>query len=93
MLIETLVLISCVEGAGCAQSTSAYYLYNKDLQNIVNEFHNVTEPILKDNHWIVYFVAPVYTASSGKTASIPITNNTSLNLSIKNSYVGLQFNY
>lgn len=93
MLIEALVIASCVQGSGCSQSTSAYYMHNKYLQEFAQRVHRVADPIIKENNWVVYLVVPVYTVSSGKTASIPLTKNTSLNVSINNSYVGFQFNY
>lgn len=93
MLIETLVIASCAQGVGCSQSTSAYYLYNKDIQEFTRRVEMVAEPIVKENTWIMYFAVPAYTITSGRTASIPLTKNTALNISIRSSYVGLQFNY
>lgn len=93
MLIETLVIASCSQGIGCAQSTSAYYLYNKDLQEFAHEVERIAEPIIKENNWIMYVVVPAYTIGAGKTASVPLTSNAALNLSVRNSYVGIQFNY
>lgn len=93
MLIETIVLYSCVKGVGCTQSSSAYYLYNKDVQVISQRAQQMVEPFIKDNKWLVYVAAPVYSATSGKVASFVLTKNTALNLNIKTSYVGLQWSY
>jgi len=93
MLIETLVIASCAQGIGCAQSTSAYYLYNKDLQEFARKVETIAEPLIKENNWIVYVIVPAYTIGTGKTASVPLTSNTALNFSVRNSYVGIEFNY
>lgn len=93
MLIETVILYSCIKGLGCSQSTSAYYLYNKDVREVAQRAQQIADPFIKENKWLVYVVTPIYSATSGKVASFALTKNTALNLNIKGSYVGLQWNY
>lgn len=93
MLLEALIISACLHGPGCNESTSAYYLYNKDLQSIRLNVDNFGKAIAHNNQWAVYTVAPVYAVAAGQTAHIKLYKTWMVDLNIKNQMVGLQWSY
>ncbi len=94
MFIELLVASTCVSGnPGCAESTSAYYQYNKDLQQVVKNTENYGKKLVNGNEWIVYAATPVYAIASGRDAKFRLFKGTTLGVNVRQSSLFLQWNY
>jgi len=94
MLLEALVATTCIVGQnGCSEATSAYYKSNKELQQTVQNIEKIGKHILDDNQYIVYVATPAYAFLSGQPASFKLHRALILRVDIKQTAVGLQWNY
>ena len=94
MLMEALVVISCVQQkGGCSESTSAYYQSNKDLQAVVENVDAFGKRMVRGNEWIVYAATPFYAAMSGQQSNFKLSKQWLLGVNIKKELVVLQWSY
>ena len=94
MLMEALVVISCVQQkGGCSESTSAYYQSNKDAQAIVQKVEDFGKKIVNNNEWLVYAATPMYAVASGETAHFHVYRGWILGINVKKETVLIQWSY
>lgn len=94
MFVEILVATTCISGnPGCSESTSAYYQYNKDLQQVVRNAENYGKKIVNGNEWIVYAATPAYAVMSGQTARFHLYKGTTLGVNVKSQSLIFQWSY
>ena len=58
-MLEALVLFACIKGVGCQDTVSAYYQYNKDLQESVKNLEKMVKNKI-DNKYIYPLVLTYY---------------------------------
>lgn len=93
-LVEALVVATCLQQkGGCSESTSAYYSYNKEVQNIVKTTEAFGKKIVKGNEWIVYAASPLYAVAAGKPVNIHMYKGWVLGLDIKQELVLIKWSY
>lgn len=94
MLLESLIVATCVsERSGCGEATSAYYQSSKELQVMVKNAEKIGNRLIKGNEYIIYVATPLYAVASGQTASFRVVSNMMLNINVKQSSIGLQWNW
>lgn len=94
MLLESLIVATCVSArSGCGEATSAYYQSNKDLQAMVKNAEKFGNRIIKGNEYIIYVATPLYAVAAGQSASFRVMSNMMLNVNVKQSSLGLQWNW
>jgi hypothetical protein len=93
MLLEGLVILACVQGEGCSQSTGAYYRYNRDAQILVKNAENYGKSILYQNEYLVYVGTPLYAALAGKPMRFNMGKGWMFKMDLKNEGVGLEWSY
>lgn len=94
MLVETLVLIACLQNkGGCAESTDAYVKYNKDIQTATKSVEEYGKKVFKGKEWLMYVIAPAYAVASNQPANFPIYNRWVVGVDAKKQLVILRWSY
>lgn len=77
-MMELLLLISCMEGKGCSETSNAYYKAHPELQEMVRK----NEERIKDycGPIIVEAAAPIAFVAAGGTGNFKIYGNFSLEI-------------
>ena len=85
MLLEFLVVGMCAGGYECSKAPQAYYLSNKDLQQMVKENErkakSLAGPIVVG--YVIPVVMPFITLSTGRTARVNLTRHLSVEANTK----------
>ena len=93
MLLESLIVFSCLEQQGCSKTTSAYYQQNKEFQATVKEVEAYGKRLTNNYEYIVYVATPLYMTAVGKPASFKVYKGTVLKVNFKDRNVAVEWNY
>lgn len=92
--VEALVLATCLQQkGGCSESQSAYYQYNKDVQQVVKDSEAYGKKLMKGNEWAVYAISPVAAIATGKPVNIHLYKGWVLAVDVKQELVMIKWNY
>lgn len=93
MLLELLVIGSCVSQHGCNETTNAYYDQSKELQQLAKNAEAYGNRLVRGNEWLVFAATPGYMLLSGQTANVKLHKNWSLDLNAPKKYTGIRWNW
>jgi hypothetical protein len=91
MLIEVLVIASCVNQNGCQDSTHAYYMQSKALQEMNANIERLGREIVRNEEWLVFAATPAYMLFSGQTAQIKLHDNWYMDINGSKQYAGIRW--
>ena len=78
MIIESLVLYSCIANKGCSESSTTYYATHPSLREYVEKNEKDMRKIF--NPYVVEYVVPFVALSTNANYAVRITSNVSMNL-------------
>ncbi len=95
MILESLIVGLCFGGWECDVAPRAYYLSNKDLQELVYKTEikakDMAGPFVVD--YMIPYSLPILMAMNGKEGTVKITRNVSLTVNKTSSKVMWQINF
>jgi hypothetical protein len=93
VLLEAIVAATCIQGAGCQETTHAYYLQSKELQEWNKNIENYGNRVLKGHEWIVFLATPSYMMLSGQMATVKLSSNWYWEVNVKTQYSGVKWSW
>ena len=91
MLPELLVLFSCINQTGCAETANVYKKQNPSIVEVIDNVENKAEQALQP--FLVQYWAPIALYTAGREGSVRLTSKVALNLNQKNTLLLYTHNF